>query len=155
MLPWKSHSGHNFNASLFFNPMKGSCKPISIACLMCQDVVLQQRREGVQPQKPREHLPRMKQRPQQLLQVREAHIVWFCFSLEQQLLGASHLGHRGKGMHEAFICEFQDLRFAEPGNREQHNNESCDCPGGQQTAHPPRRLAREDSQCRFISDGMI
>lgn len=68
------------------------------------------------------------------------------FSPEQQLLGVSHLGHRGNSTHKVVTCEFQDLRFAEPGIRGQHNSEPWNCPGGRQTAHPPHGSAREDKQ---------
>lgn len=84
LLTWKSRSRHNFKASLFPKPVEGIFKPISIACLMCWDVVSQQRQEGAQPRKLRQGLPTMK-RQQQLHQVREARCV-VLFSPERQLL---------------------------------------------------------------------
>lgn len=46
LLTWKSRSRHNFNASLFSKPVEGIFKPISIACLMGQDVSHSKGRKG-------------------------------------------------------------------------------------------------------------
>ena len=75
--------------------------------------------------------------------------MWFCFSSEQ-LLGEGNLGHRGNGMHQAFTCELQDPRSAEPGNKRQHNSTSCNCPGGKQIALLPCRSTREDQQSMLL-----
>lgn len=76
-------------------------------------------------------------------------LVWFCFSSEQRLLGARNLGH--KGAHKAFTCEFQDVTFAEPGNRRQHLPW---LPWWQTDHSPASQISRGKetlSQCCFIA----